>query len=89
VVVEEGRQAVMLTADEVGVVGEEVLGGAKHGVGSRGSGNGRSSPAPGLCSWQQGTRRWASALGTFSWRKLLETWPDQHCEVVHLEGGLQ
>jgi hypothetical protein len=88
-VVEEGWQAVVVTADGVGVVGEEVLGGAKLGVGSRGSGNGQRSPALGLCSWQQGTRRWASALGAFSWRKLLETWPDRHCEVVHLEGSLQ
>jgi hypothetical protein len=31
----------------------------------------------------------ASALGAFSWRKLLEMWPTQCCEVVHLGGGLQ
>jgi hypothetical protein len=31
----------------------------------------------------------ASALGAFSWRKLLEMWPTQCCEVVHLGGGPQ
>jgi hypothetical protein len=86
---EEGRQAGVVVAGGVGVVKEELLGGAKLRLGLRESENGWMSPAPGRCSWQQVTRRWASALGAFSWRKLLRTWSARCSEVVHLGGGLQ
>jgi hypothetical protein len=73
----------------VGVVREELLGGAKLGLESKGSGNGQRSPTSGRCSQRQWTRRWASALGAFSWNKLLITWPAQRSVVVHLGGVLQ
>jgi hypothetical protein len=38
---EDGRQAGVVVAGRVGVVREELLGGAKLGLGSRGSGNSR------------------------------------------------
>jgi hypothetical protein len=44
---EEGQQVGVVVAGGVGVVGEELLGGAELGLGSRGSGSGRRSPAPG------------------------------------------
>jgi hypothetical protein len=45
---EEGRQAgVVVAAGGVGVVGEELLGDTKLGLGSRGSRDGWRSPAPG------------------------------------------
>jgi hypothetical protein len=54
---EEGRQAGVVVAGGVGVVGEELLGCVKLGVGSRGSRNGRRSPVPGRCLGWQGTQR--------------------------------
>jgi hypothetical protein len=47
---EEGRHVRVVVADRVGAVGEELVGCVMFGVGSRGSGNGRRSPAPGRCS---------------------------------------
>jgi hypothetical protein len=49
---EEGRQARVVVAGGVGVVGEELLGGDKLEVGSRGSENGKRSPVPRRCSWR-------------------------------------
>jgi hypothetical protein len=86
---EEGRQAGVVATGGVGVVGEELLGGAKLGLGSMGSENGRRHPTLGRCSRRQETQRCASALGAFSWRKLLGTWPARRSKVVHLGGGLQ
>jgi hypothetical protein len=56
VVGEEGWQTEVVVAGGVVVVGEVLLGGVKLRVGSRGARNGRRSPAPGRCSWRQGTR---------------------------------
>jgi hypothetical protein len=53
---EEGRQAGVVVVGGVGVVGEELLGCVKLGVGSRGSRDGRRSPVPGRCLGWQGTR---------------------------------
>jgi hypothetical protein len=49
---EEGRQARVVVAGGVGVVGEELLGGDKLEVGSRGSENGQRSPMLRRCSWR-------------------------------------
>jgi hypothetical protein len=62
---EEGRQAGVVVTGGVGAVGEELLCGAKLGLGSRESENGRRSLAPGRSSRRQGTQWWASALGAF------------------------
>jgi hypothetical protein len=53
---EAGRQAGVVVAGGVGVVGEEPLGCVKLSVGSRGSRNGRQSPVLGRCLGWQGTR---------------------------------
>jgi hypothetical protein len=53
---EEGRQAGVVVVGGVGVVGEELLGCVKLGVGSRGSRNGWRSPVPGRWLGWQGTQ---------------------------------